>query len=100
MKLQATSLVCKCGHTKTDHKLADQAGRPCKHPDKNCLCPRFRELAAVQANRRWDVTLYQGGFIIEAESEHAARSEALRCLTESLDLFVAQEIEPESVVAS
>lgn len=35
--------MCKCGHPLSDHKLADQAGRPCKHPDKNCLCPKFRE---------------------------------------------------------
>lgn len=41
---------------------------------------------------RWKITLHEGGFVIDATNEAEARTEALECLAESLDLFVVEEV--------
>ena len=40
----------------------------------------------------WNVSLYDGSFTVDADTEDEARHEALQCLAESLDLFVVREL--------
>jgi len=54
-----------------------------------------RGATSAARSGRWEVKLYQGGFVVDAESAQEARVEALQAVAESLDLFVVRELPTE-----